>query len=423
MLAVNESDAPQFKLGEGEFVFMMAMTMALQALAIDAMLPALGAISADLNLVDPNQRQLVVGIFLVSAGLAALLPGSLADRFGRRPVLFGSLLCYGVFALGCAAAQSFGQLLAMRILQAIGSAGLTVLPAAIIRDRFGGDRMARALSTVSVIFMIVPMLAPTFGQAVMLFAGWRWIFGGMAVMAAVMALWSWRRLPETLHPDYRQPIMPGVILRNMVKSARNRASIGYVIGSSMVMAGMFGYINSAQQLVAEHFGAGEWFPVLFAISAGSMAIASFTNSRIVERFGARRVSHAAVLAFIAISAVQVWQAARGGETLAQFMPLMTLNMMMMGFIGANFGSIAMQPFAEIAGAASSFQAFTRMVVGAVLGAIIGQAFDGTALPLALALLAGGIMALLLVLYSEHGRLFRRLNPRGTPRDPGMPATR
>jgi DHA1 family bicyclomycin/chloramphenicol resistance-like MFS transporter len=419
----EKPDAPQFKLGEGEFVFMMAMTMALQALAIDSMLPALGAISHDLGVADPNKRQLIVGAFLIAAGVSSLIPGSLADRYGRRPVLFGALMCYAVFAIGCAAAQSFGQLLTMRVLQAVGSSALIVMPAAIIRDRFGGDRMARALSTVSVIFMIVPMLAPSFGQAVMLFASWRWIFGGMALMAMVMMAWAWRRLPETLHPDYRQPIVPRAIVRNMALSARNRASIGYVVGSSMVMAGLYGYINSAQQLVAEHFGAGKWFPLLFAVSAGSMAIASFTNSRIVERFGARRVSHAAVLAFIAISSLQVWQAASGDETLAQFMPLMTLNMMMVGFIGANFGSIAMQPFAEIAGAASSFQSFTRMVVGAVLGALIGQAFDGTALPLALALLAGGIISLLLVLYSEHGKLFRRLNPRGTPRDPGLPAPR
>ncbi|WP_423141597.1 multidrug effflux MFS transporter [Parablastomonas sp. CN1-191] len=421
MSATTAPRSPQFKLGEGEFVFMMAMSMALQALAIDAMLPALGAIASDLGVADPNRRQLIVGAFLVAAGVSSLVPGSLADRFGRRPVLFGGLFFYALFAIGCAMAKSFDQLLTMRVLQAVGSSALTVLPAAIVRDRFVGDRMARAMSTVAVVFMIVPMLAPSFGQFVMLFAGWRWIFGGMAVMAAVLFAWAWLRLPETLHPDFRQAIEPGRIARNMVLSARNRASIGYVIGSSMVMAGLFGYINSAQQLVAEHFGAGHWFPLLFAISAGSMALANFTNSRIVERFGARRVSHAALLTFIAISSVQVWQAARGGETLLQFMPLMTLNMMLVGFIGANFGSIAMQPFAEIAGAAASFQAFTRMVIGAVLGALIGQAFDGTALPLALALLSGGIVSLILVLYSERGKLFRRLNQRGTTRDPGMPS--
>ncbi len=409
----------QFALREGEFIAMMAMVMALQALCIDSMLPALGAIAQDLHVADPNRRQLVVGVFLLASGFAALFPGALADRFGRRPVLFVSLAVYIVFAVGCSLVTSFSALLAMRVLQALGSAGLAVMPSAIIRDRFSGDRMARAMSTIAVVFMLVPMLAPSYGQGVLLIASWRWIFAGMAAMAVAVGTWVWLRLPETLHPEFRQTIEPAAIVRNMVLAARTRAAIGYVAGSSLVMGGLFGFINSAQQLVAEHFGAGKLFPLLFALCAGSMAIANFTNSRIVEKFGARRVSHFALLAFIAIASLQVVQASSGHETLWQFMPLMAANMCMVGFIGANFGSIAMQPFAEIAGAASSFQAFARMVVGASIGALAGAAFDGTALPLALTLLGGGLLALVLVLYSEHGHLFKRLHPRGTPR-PGSP---
>lgn len=407
--------APQSTLREGEFVAMMAMTMALQALCIDSMLPALGQIAADLHVADPNRRQLVVGLFLIATGFGALIPGALADRFGRRPVLFASLGAYVIMGLGCALSTSFDMLLVMRVLQALATSGLTVLPGAIIRDRFGGDRMARALSTVSVVFMIVPMLAPSFGQAVLLIAGWRFIFGGMVVMALVVGLWLYLRLPETLHPEFRQPIRPKTIAGNMMQAARNRAALGYVIGSALVMGGLFGYINSAEQLVVEHFGAGHWFPLLFAMTAGTMAIANFTNSRIVERFGARRVSHAALFAYLAVSAAQVWQSWDNGETLWQFMPLMAANMCLIGFIGANFSSIAMQPFAAIAGAAASFQAFVRMALGAGVGALIGAAYDGSARPLALALLATGLLSLMLVLFSERGKLFRRIHPPGTPR--------
>ena len=246
----NPAPEQDFRLGAGEFVAMMAMLMALQAMSIDSMLPALGAIASDLKVTDPNQRQLVVGVFLISAGLGALLPGSLADRYGRRPVLFVSLGLYIGLALACALVSDFSTLLVLRALQAIGSAGLTVLPSAIIRDRFEGDQMARMLSTISVVFMIVPILAPTFGQFVLLFAGWRWIFGGMAMMAAVVGVWVFLRLPETLHPEYRQKIVPVVIAGNMWTAATDRASIGYVVGSSLVLGGLFGYINSAQQLVA-----------------------------------------------------------------------------------------------------------------------------------------------------------------------------
>jgi len=397
------------------FVALMALLMSLQALAIDAMLPALDEMAADLGTASPNDRQLVVGVFLMAAGAFSLIPGALADRFGRRPVLFAGLAFYGLMSLLCALAESFPAMLGARVLQALGSASLAVLPAAIVRDRFGGDRMARMLSTISVVFMLVPILAPSLGQLILLAASWRWIFVAMAMLAVIVGAWAWLALPETLNPAYRQKIEPRAILRNMAASVRVRGSVGYVFGSALVFGAMFGFINSAQQLVGEHFAMGESFPLVFAACAGSMAIASFTNSRIVERFGARRVSHTALFAFIAVSTAQVWFAFRGGETIWQFAPLMAANMALLGFVGANFGSIAMQPFAAIAGAASSVQAFLRMLLGALIGAGIGRAYDGTSRPLALALLVSGIVALGLVLFSERGRLFRRLTPPGAPR--------
>jgi DHA1 family bicyclomycin/chloramphenicol resistance-like MFS transporter len=401
----------------------MAMIMALQALCIDSMLPALGIIARDMGISDPNERQLVVGVYLIASGIGALFPGALADRFGRRPVLFFCLLAYVSLSVACALVTDFHAMLVLRASQALATAGLSVLPNAIIRDRFSGDRMARAQSTVAVIFMIVPMAAPSFGQAVLAVASWRWIFGGMALLGAAVWLWAWLRLPETLDPANRQSVAPRVILANMRTTATNRASMGYVIGASLLVAGLFGYINSAQQLVAEHFGAGTTFPLIFALMAGGMAVANFFNSRIVERFGARRVSHTALLAFIAVSSVQVYLSHQPHQTLWQFVPVMGLNMCLMGFLGANFGSIALQPFARIAGAASSFQMFVRMAVAASLGALIGQAFDGTARPLAWALLAGGLTALGLVLYSEQGRLFRRLTPPGVVRPVANPDVR
>ncbi|WP_298284779.1 multidrug effflux MFS transporter [Novosphingobium sp.] len=402
-------------MGERETIAMMALVMALQALAVDAMLPALGFIAGDLGVTDPNRRQLVIGAFMLASGFASLFPGSLADRYGRRPVLLSCIGLYIVFSLGCALVTSFDALLVMRVLQAIGCGGLAVLPGAIIRDRFAGDQMAKQMSIISMVFLVVPMLAPSIGQIVLLFAGWRWIFVFLAVMAVLMAAWVFIRLPETLHPEYRQPIRPMAIAVNMAGAATNRSAIGYVLGGAMTFGGLIGYVNCSQQLVAEHFGAGETFPLLFGLSALMMAMANFSNSRIVERFGARRVSHTAVLVFIAVSAVQVWFASGTGQTLWQFMPLMIMNMILIGFIGANFGSIALQPFASTAGSASSMHAFLRMVIGSVIGIIVGQAYDNTALPLAIALLVCGLISLSLVLFSEKGKLFRRIHPPGTPR--------
>ena len=321
-----------------------------------------------------------------------------------------SLAGYVIFGVACALVKSFDQLIVMRVLQGLMASGLMVLPGAIIRDQFEGDAMARVFSLISAVFITVPVIAPSIGQAVMEVAGWRWLFVGLGIMGTVMAIWAGLRLPETLHPEFRQEIRPRVLARNMWIAATSRAAIGYVLGTALVIGTVFGYVNSAQQLVGEHFGAGQAFPYVFGGTAAMMAVASVTNSRIVERFGARRVSHAGLLMFIVVSAAQVWVShSSHSADLYWFLPLMAMNLALLGFLGANFGSIAMQPFAEIAGAASSIQAFLRMVIASLIGIAIGQAYDGTARPLAYALLIAAVLALALVLYSERGRLFRRLH--------------
>jgi DHA1 family bicyclomycin/chloramphenicol resistance-like MFS transporter len=396
-------------MGNREFVALMAFLQALQALAIDAMLPALGVLSQDLGVTDPNERQLVVGVFLICTGLASLFPGALADRYGRRPVLFACLGGFIAMNFAAALAPSFLVLLICRGLAGGFAAGFTVLTGAIIRDRFEGDSMARTQSLVSMVFMVVPMAAPALGQGVLEIASWRWIFGMMGGLGAMVAVWAWLRIPETLHPEYRQPIRPGAIATNMRIVFMNRSAFGYVIGMALVQGALFGYINSSQQLVAEHFGVGSRFPLMFGGMALCMAMANLTNSRIVGRFGTRRVSHAALLAYVVFGALQLWFATRPGETIWHFAPLMTLNLCVMAFIGSNFQAIALQPFARVAGAAASVQAFMRMMIGSFLGALIGQAYDGSARPLAMALLSAGLGALILVLFSEHGKLFRRFH--------------
>jgi DHA1 family bicyclomycin/chloramphenicol resistance-like MFS transporter len=405
--------AQKSPLSETEFVGLMAGIQALQALAIDVMLPALGSISHDLGVTDPNERQLVVGIFLMCSGLGSLFPGALGDRFGRRPVVLTCLCAYMAISLASALVTDFTTLLVLRAMLGLSTAGMMVMPMAIIRDQFSGDRMARVQSLISMTFMIVPMFAPTIGQTVLLIAGWRWIFGVMALLAGGVIFWAWLRLPETLHSDYRQQIKPRAILTNMLGAVRCRGAVGYFLGASFIQGAIFGYINSSQQLVAEHFGAGVLFPLIFGGMALVMSATNFVNSRIVERFGARRVSHTAAITFLVIASVHLI-CALAGESLWVFVPLMTVSMCLMSFIGANFASIALQPFARTAGAAASVMSFVRLLLGATLGTLIGQAYDGTARPLLAAMTMAGVVALGLVLYSERGVLFRRLNPPSRP---------
>lgn len=410
-MASPQTEPVKFPLHQAEFVTMMAGFQALQALAIDVMLPALGVIARDLHVADPNARQLVVGIFLICSGLGTLVPGALADRYGRRPVILTALCAYAVCSIACALAGSFNLLLVARALMGLSTSAMMVMPMTILRDRYEGDQMARTQSLVAMIFMVVPMVAPMLGQSVLLFAGWRWIFGIMATMSALVCLWAFVRLPETLREEYRQPIRPAVIGRNMVQALTVREALGYFLGAAFVQAALFGYINSAEQLIAEHFRMGLLFPVVFGVMALIMASTNFVNSRIVETFGARRVSHTALLAYIGIAGLHLVLALRG-EGFWAFAPLMTMSMCMMSFIGANFQAISLQPFARFAGAAASIMSFVRVVLGAVLGAAIGQVYDGTPRPLLAAMVGCGTTALVLVLYSERGRLFRRVNPPG-----------
>ena len=415
MSALHSS--PQPVIGQRELVVLIALLMSLNALAIDAMLPALDEIAHEFGVAAGNERQLIVSVYLLANGIGALVPGSFADRFGRKPVIMIALASYAAFSIVNALVNDFALMLWARALQGLLCGGLMVAPIALIRDRYEGDKMARTMSLVSAVFIIMPVIAPSLGQGVMLFAGWRWIFVLLAVLAGVTALWAWLRLPETLREENRQTIDVPVILRNMKIALFTRASIGYVLGTALLIGAVFGYVNSAQQLIGEHFNTGEWFPIVFGGTAAMMAVSNIVNSRIVERFGARRVSHAGVLVFIVVSAVQVWASIYREGSLAWFLPLMATNLGLLGFLGANFGSIAMQPFAQIAGAASSVQTFFRMFGAAVVGLIIGQAYDGTAHPFAIALLVCSVLALVFVLYSEKGRLFRRLNQPHRPHIP------
>lgn len=403
------------RIGQRELVAMLAFCSALQALAIDAMLPALGDISRELAASDPNRRQLVVGLFLLGIALGSLAPGPLADRFGRKPVILWCIAGFVVTSLAGALVADFTLLAILRFVSGFLCAGLAVVPSAILRDRFEGDRMASLQSTMAVIFMVVPMIAPTLGQGVLMVAGWRWIFGLLGGLGVVMGIWVAIRLPETLKPEFRQPIHLRTIGGNFSLVIRTRGAIGYVLASTCTLGIMWGYIQSCQQLLGEHFGAGEAFPLFFGGMALAMAMANLVNSRLVERFGARRMGHGALCAYLLIALAQVWLAHGAHQTLWQFVIVMTLTMICSGFTGANFASIAIQPFAHIAGSASAVNTTIRNTVASMIGAAVGQSYDGSARPLSIAMVMAGVVALSLVLWSEKGRLFRRVLPPGSPR--------
>lgn len=401
----------QKALGDTELTVMMAAIMALNALAIDGMLPAFPRMTAGLGLSDPNQIQLVISAYLFGMGAGSLLHGPLSDRFGRRPILLGGIAGYVICALACSFATSFEMLIAMRIAKGLCGAALGVLVTSIIRDQFEGDAMARRMSTIFLVFMAVPIVAPLVGSVVLLFAGWRSIFDLFAIMGVVVFTWVLLRLPETLDPANAIPIEPKALAKAWRSVVTHRSANCYMLAGGITQGALFGFLNSSQQVFDKSFGAAAFFPIGFAIIAGGIACANFTNARIVERFGARRVSQTALLMFIALACLQLAAATLAPHSMPLFLGLITINMAMIGFVGSNFGSIAMQPFGTIAGSASSFQNFVRTIFAGAIGGFIGQQFGGTVTPVALGFLLCGLTALMLVLVAERGKLFTR--PRNT----------
>jgi len=393
-----------------QFVALIAALMASNALAIDSMLPALPQIGEALRIVEENQRQWVITAYLLGFGAAQIVYGTLADRFGRKPVLLFGIAVYALSSIAAAFSGSFEMMMLARVTQGIGAAATRVLAVSIVRDCYSGRQMARVMSLSFVVFLVVPIVAPSVGQAIVLAAPWRWIFGILALFGTVLLAAVAFRLPETLHPKDRLTISPERVLRAFRFTLGNRVAVGYMLGMTMVMGGLFGFINSAQQVFVDVFHAPRMFTVIFALIAASMAVASILNARIVGRIGTRRVSHAALMGYIVFSLLHAGVAAAGWETIWSFAILQSAMMFCFGLMGPNFGAMAMEPLGHIAGTAASVQGFITTVGGALLGFYVGQHFDGTVVPLTLGFAAYGLVACGFVLFAERGRLFRPTVP-------------
>ncbi|EHS50083.1 drug resistance transporter, Bcr/CflA subfamily [Rhizobium sp. PDO1-076] len=398
-------------MGRIEFIAMMAFLMALNALAIDIMLPGLQEIGASLNVDNENHRQYVVSAYLIGFGVAQLFYGPIADRFGRRTPMIIGLAIYVISSLAVVLVPSFGMLLLLRFIQGIGSAATRVITVSIVRDVYGGRRMAEVMSLIMMVFMVIPVVAPGTGQVIMLFGHWHWIFVFMAAIAVIVGTWMYVRLPETLAADDVRPFTAHVIFDGFRIVLTNRVALCYTIASTFIFGALFGFINSAQQIYVGIYGLGVWFPVAFAGVALFMALSSFVNAKLVGRFGMRKLSHASLLGFIAINLIWLIVQVLGPQPMpfALFITFFALAMFQFGWIGSNFNSLAMEPLGHVAGTASSVLGFMGTVGGSLIGAAIGQAYDGTALPMVAGYFVVSIIGLIFVLIGEKGRLFHAHN--------------
>ena len=402
-------EVQQRSMHPNEFIAFIAALMAVNALGVDLMLPALADIGHQLAIATANHRQWIITVYMLGFGAGQLIYGPLADRFGRRPVLLVTLAGFVGASVFAASSATFAALLGARVLQGLMSASTRVLAVAIVRDRFSGRQMARTLSVAQMIFFLVPILAPSIGQVLLAFGPWRFIFYALATFAAVVLAWSVVRLRESLPVERRTPLSLASLRHAYALTLSNRFSAGYAVAASLTFGGIIAFVSSAQQIFVDEFHAGERFTILFAACAFSMGCASFANSRLVERLGTRLISQAAVLGLIALSLLHLVVIASGLESLWSYMVFQALSMTCIGLCGSNFGAMAMEPVGHIAGTASSIQGFITSVGAVIVGSLIGQSYNGTTFPLAIGYLGIGLAVLAIVFVVEGGKLFHARN--------------
>lgn len=392
------------RLSKAEFVCLVASLMALNAFAIDIMLPAMSTIASDFNVTATNDIQLIVIIYMIGFATSQLVFGPLSDALGRRRLLGWILIGYMVCAVGCALTVNLTSLLIMRFLLGIASGGTRVIAISVVRDLFEGRGMASLMSLVLTIFLIVPILAPSVGQIILWFGSWRMIFGMLAAAGLGMFVWTRLRLPETLPVERRSQWNPDTILATYKKVLSDRIVIGYALAGGLVFATVIGFISSSEQIFRDVFSSGDRFALFFAVIAGSMGVGTLINSNIVARVGMRRLSHAAVIGMTIVMALLWGLTLAFGQHLLVFLGLFAAAFFCVGFIAGNFNAIAMEPLGKIAGTGSAVLGFSTTLTSAVIGGLIAHKFDGTIYPLIAGFAFIGVATLVVVVVTERGRL-------------------
>ena len=405
---------------------MTAMLMALNALAIDIMLPALPDMAASFGIAaahaqplqcpaalesGSNDQQLIIVSYMLGFGVSQLVYGPLTDRFGRRSVLFVSLIFYSIAAVLCIFAPTFELLIAARAFMGASAGGSRVIAVSAARDLYVGRQMAKVMSLVMIVFMTAPIFAPFFGQ-MMLNAGMSWhgIFWGLAGFGIVMFLWVLIRLPETLPKERRVPLNPRSMMRSYWQVIRTREALGYTIASGFLFGALMSYISASEQLFHNVYPTGDMFPIWFAGAAIAMTASNLINSRIVEKLGMRKISHSALIAFVVVSAIHAAFALAGPVDFTVFYVLLLAAFFCIGFQGPNYNAIAMERLGALAGSGAALIGFASSFVSASIGGLVARQFDCTITPIFVGHFILGALALLVIFITERGRLMQSHAP-------------
>jgi DHA1 family bicyclomycin/chloramphenicol resistance-like MFS transporter len=388
-----------------EFVALMACMTAMVALSIDAMLPALATIAQDLGAQRANDSQLIVSLIFLGLSIGQIFYGPLSDSTGRKPAIYLGISIYLIGSLLAFLAWNFQVMLIGRFLQGVGAAGPRSVAMALVRDQYAGRAMARVMSFVMTVFILVPIVAPMLGQGILLVAHWRAIFGLYLVLALLIGGWFTLRQPETLTSERRTPFQIGRILGAFREVFVNRIALGYTVMAGLISGGFVGYLNSAPQIFQQQYGLGAQFPFYFATLALALGGASYVNAQLVMRFGMRTLSRWSLITLGGLSLLFLlpdWYFA-GQPPLWSLMAYLLLGFFAVGILFGNLNARAMEPLGHIAGVGAAVVGSFSTFLSTFIGGAIGQSYNGTVLPLVGGFALLSLLSLLVMVWAEGQR--------------------
>lgn len=391
-------------LSRGEFVPLLALMVSLVALSIDAMLPVLPHIGSDLKVGTENEQQLIVSSLLLGLGVGQLFFGPLSDSLGRKRTIY---IGYVAFVLGCILsilAVNFEVMLLGRVLQGIGASSPRIVSIALVRDQYEGREMARVMSFIMGVFILVPALAPAIGQAIVMVTHWRGIFVVFLILACVTWIWFALRQPETLPQHARVRFSMSNVWAGVREACSYRVTLGYTIVAGMVFAAFIAYLSSAQQIFSGIYGVTTTFPLYFSVLALVMGVSTFANAMLVERLGMRLLSGYALAGVAIISIAFFAYAALMGGTPGFWITMVYFAAVFfaIGFLFGNLNALAMGPLGHIAGVGAAVVGSISTLISVPFGAVVGLMYDGTVLPLVGGFALFGTLAALIMIWIERG---------------------
>ena len=388
------------KISPIEFTILVALLMSIVAISIDALLPALGIISSEISLDYPNQIQLVISALFLGMAVGQLICGPLSDAIGRKKVLYGGILFFLCGSLICFFAQDITVLLIGRVIQGLGVSGPYVSAISIVRDKYAGREMAKIMSLVMMIFIMVPAIAPSLGQAILLVASWRYVFVLYIVYSIAVGLWIFLRLEETLPKEKRIPFSVAGFTDGFKEVIGNRITMGYTLCMGLFFGSFMGYLNSSQQIFQVQFGTGKLFTVYFGLLALVFGLASLFNSHFVEKWGMHYISKRAVVGIIIGSVIFLALHGVVNIQLWMFMVYAAILFFCFGLIFGNVNAMAMEPMGHVAGIASAVIGSVSSIISMVIGTAIGQFYNNTLIPTTLGFLIMTSLALIMMHFAE-----------------------